>query len=88
MTRTLQEKLEIMQAKLDGKTIEIHNAYGWNETQSPVWNWADFDYRVKQEPTKLYAFVEFRGRVVHKTNTDSPGAAFKRAKQFDITFEE
>ena len=51
--KTLEEKIEVMQACLDGKTIEIFEDGIWNDwkanRQFPDFNWTDFDYRIKPE---------------------------------------
>ena len=46
-----QEKIEIMQAHLDGAVIQS-DAKGdtWSDVGNPVWNWYSIDYRVKPEP--------------------------------------
>ena len=44
---------EVMLAYADGKTIEcfVDNSIGWVEgSESPKFNWDDFDYRVKGTP--------------------------------------
>ena len=50
--KTDQEKIAVMQAAKEGKTIEcrISNAHAlshWYEEKNPRWNWLDYDYRVK-----------------------------------------
>ena len=47
--KTLAEKIEIMQACLDGKTIESMFANGdyWCPITNPKFNWENCDYRVK-----------------------------------------
>ena len=45
---------EVMLAYADGKTIEcfVDNSIGWVEgSESPKFNWDDFDYRVKGTPS-------------------------------------
>ena len=45
---------EVMLAYADGKTIEcfVNNSIGWVEgSESPKFNWDDFDYRVKGTPS-------------------------------------
>ena len=56
---TTKEKIEVMQAFEDGKTIQIisENKKNWNNAmefnrdnqKEPDWNWANFQYRVKPE---------------------------------------
>ena len=53
--KTIKEMIEVMQAYERGEQIEsickIKNAL-WYECNNPIWNWSDFDYRVK--PNKKY----------------------------------
>lgn len=55
MAKTLEEKIAIMQAYLNGKPIEVKisglNKWELIYGREPNWNWGDTDYRVK-EPTK------------------------------------
>jgi hypothetical protein len=56
---TTKEKIEVMQAYLDGKTIQIKymNRNDWdgaiefnlNDKSESDWNWVSFSYRVKPE---------------------------------------
>lgn len=56
--KTLKEKIEVMQAALDGKEIESK----WLQKGNPEWksedmlvfNWVCFDYRIKPEPLEIY----------------------------------
>ena len=54
MTREEAKKAaEVMLAYADGKTIEcfVDNSIGWVEgSESPKFNWEDFDYRIKGTP--------------------------------------
>lgn len=50
---TTREKIVVMQAYEDGKEIEFRSAYTeeeWVRCFKAVWNWAEFDYRIKPEP--------------------------------------
>ncbi len=53
------EKIKVMQAFCDGKTIECRNQsisnYTYDRSTYPAWNWSQFDYRVKPTP-KLRAW--------------------------------
>ena len=57
MSTTLNEKIAVMQAALEGRTIE-HRTHGFNWNVLPVddlsWNWLEVDYRVKREPRVVY----------------------------------
>jgi len=47
--KTLEEKIAVMQAAKDGKTIEYkpNNSTLWYELANQKWNWEQYDYRVK-----------------------------------------
>ena len=46
--KTLEEKIEVMQACLAGKEIEYFGSTKtWTIATHPCWDWEDFDYRVK-----------------------------------------
>ncbi len=50
-----EDKIEVMVAFLNGKTIEWSTVgkEDWTNTNSPTWNWTDFDFRVKEEPVSV-----------------------------------
>ena len=53
---TTKEKIEVMQAYLDGKKIQrksitSQNWLDWVSNEEPGWDWIDVDYRIKPEPT-------------------------------------
>lgn len=53
--KTTKEKIEVMQAYMDGKKIECGNDFGmWWTPVMPTFDWAHFDYRVKDR--KLVPF--------------------------------
>lgn len=61
-TSTTSGKIQVMQARDDGKVIEsikldIEN--GWKVTDYPAWNWFQYVYRIKPqtvaEAAKIYA---------------------------------
>lgn len=51
--KTTQEKIEVMQAFLQGKQIEIsqNGQDDWEKyrTNEPIWDWHKFDYKVEGE---------------------------------------
>lgn len=52
MKTETKRRIAVMQAWLDGKTIErsyIGDLFSgaWETTEHPRWNWDDLDYRVK-----------------------------------------
>ena len=46
------EMIEVMQAYARGETIEVSDkgAGNWGETKHPLWDWCNFEYRVKPIP--------------------------------------
>lgn len=48
---TTQEKIEVMQAYEDGKTIQSYDLEQdkWVNCHNPTWNWDTLDYRIKPE---------------------------------------
>lgn len=52
--KTTQEKIEVMQAFLQGKQIEIsqNGQDNWEKyrTKEPIWDWHKFDYKIEEEP--------------------------------------
>lgn len=54
--KTTKEKIDIMQAYEDGRIIEyriLNEINGefriWDLSDDPIWNWSDFEYRIKEE---------------------------------------
>lgn len=62
--KSLKEKIEVMQAALDGKEIEVDFSFTdkYELDTTPSWNWRDHDYRVKPEPLVRYMVVFDDGR--------------------------
>ncbi len=57
MERTIDEKLEIMRAFLEGKALQFKNKKkedddSWENTKRPTWSWDLFDYRIKPDEPK------------------------------------
>ena len=72
--KSLKEKIEVMQAALDGKEIESFTSpsIGWITLKNPEFdNWAFIDYRIKQEPMTGYVTVY----------NESPSLMFKTLEQ-------
>jgi hypothetical protein len=60
--KTLKEKIEVMQAALDGKELELQRQRNveWTKIDKCAidglyWNWEDFDYRIA--PPKKQRFI-------------------------------
>lgn len=45
-----KEKIEVMQAFVDGKEIEYRDSDIWLPTTDPIWDWDTCDYRIKKTP--------------------------------------
>ncbi len=72
--KTIQEQIAIMQAFADGKTIEYRNALErWEPIKDPLWNWTNFDYRIKPEPKVIWVneYPSGRCHVCHETKIDA-----------------
>jgi len=79
--KTLAEKIEVMQAALDGKEIELVRVVGmsgdnFHYTDTPMFDWASFDYRVKPEPMEFWVNVydDFRP-CLHETEDKAKTAS-------------
>lgn len=62
-----KQKIEVMQAYLDGKTIQIlSNGYwgDWGLYYEPVWNWGTTEYRIKPIPIEVWVNVGDNGKAV------------------------
>jgi len=48
---TTDDKIEVMQAFVDGESIQfcIRGRGGWQDVEVPSWNWKLCDFRVKRE---------------------------------------
>lgn len=58
--KTIQEKIAIMQAFAEGKTIQCKYIDNWVDIPHPRWNWDYFDYRVKER--KFEVGKKYRGK--------------------------
>ena len=49
--KTVDEMIAVMTAYKNGAEIESfsNNTYCWIESRSPVWNWEEEDYRIKEQ---------------------------------------
>ena len=55
------KKVGIMQAHIDGKTIErdYGRAYGWMVEDKPEWDWLSCEYRIKpEEPEYVFSDID------------------------------
>ena len=88
--KTIEEKIEIYRAYLNGKQIEftvIGQDYWQNAAVIPAFNWEGYDYRVKPEPPKqrvAYAFVSPKGFLEWSVDERYCSTGFVRCPEFDI----
>lgn len=68
---TDEEIIAVVQAKIEKKNIESRlltpasgEQYKWRLNNAPVWNFADFEYRVAPEPFRKWLVVDKNGIVV------------------------
>jgi len=75
MNKSTQEKIDIMQAYLDGKPLQLrHNDGDWRLMEKkvgidPTWQWGEMDYRIRPEPRK-FLLREFDERQMLEDVTD------------------
>ena len=55
MAKDLKEQIEIMTHYLNGGEVEYveKGNDNWEIVTKPLWNWNDFDYRIKEERQKV-----------------------------------
>ena len=85
--------IEVMQAYVDGKTVEVSNSNvnNWMEvagTISPVWNWDEFRYRIKPEPRTIWVNEYGGSDVAHKTEEDAWDGARPQAVRTAVKYVE
>lgn len=69
--KTVSEMIAVMQAFEKGEQIEVFSAGKWVEHSKPLWDWMNFDYRVKQN--KKYVPFDTADELLReqeKRNTD------------------
>ena len=56
------EMIEVMQAHARGEAIEVSDkgADDWSEIRHPLWDWANFEYRVKPKAVEALWYWEFK----------------------------
>lgn len=78
--KTLKEKIEVMQAYLDGKTIQGSvdgNWTDWKSKNDPQFNWGSFDYRIKPENKQVpYDFSDAESLIGRKVRDKEERSLF------------
>lgn len=71
---SVRMRIEVMQAYLDGKSIEILADGSWQNIVHPTWNWFNFDYRIKKEPREYTILLSKKsGLIVGGRQGEHPG---------------
>lgn len=91
--KTTAEKIAVMQAYEEGKTIRIISpmfTHKLNKKKediagTPNWNWGDLDYEVVKEPRTLY--VAFRKETGEKWNSSFDKARISKQYPDSMGFE-
>jgi len=74
-----KEKIKVMQAYLEGKTIQFRlwkedDFTDWGSDAEPQWNWGAVEYRVKPEPLELWVNIYDNGAVLtYKSEEEARG---------------
>jgi hypothetical protein len=81
-----KEKIAVMQAFLDGKKIQwTGGGSEWSDFDGePIWNWLQYDYRIKPEPREFLIAVSDDGTVFHspqKNPIDYQGVEFIKVRE-------
>lgn len=68
---TTAEKIAVMQAHVDGKPIQCtkRGESDWWQPVRPIWNFADFDYRVKPDTVATTASTAGTFNVTYQPRT-------------------
>ena len=55
MAKTLKEKIKVMEHYENGGEVECveKGNNNWEIVTKPLWNWDDFDYRIKKQKQKV-----------------------------------
>lgn len=94
----IRAKIKVLEAFLEGKVIEWKHSHldlGWDVADTPVWDFAKYEYRVKPSPkvvfiTSVRTMGELAGitRVVADSYAASPASAMSMpTKYIELTDE-
>ena len=86
--KTLKEKIEIMQAALDGAEIwfKTEGTNIWYKISDPVFSWEFNDYKVKPKPVVLFGFIYSSGNPSRTTfPTEDEAVRFFKTDSGQIT---
>lgn len=92
----LKERARVIQAHLDGKTIQTRRANGvdkgeWTETSTPRWLWKYYDYRIAREKMQVEIMAYRKkgelapeARIIRDSNTREMMRRLEREAQIKI----
>mgnify|MGYP000892555230 CR=1 FL=1 len=69
--KTTAEKIAIMQASVEGKTIECEDCGAWFVSPIPKWDWRNYDYRIKRVPLTVWVIEYPDGLLRHYSDKDA-----------------
>lgn len=86
-----QNKIEVMQACIEGKTIQLrtrgHNK--WKTVPHPKWDWAIYEYQIKPEPQIIWVnFYASGSFYAHSTKKLAERRGGGEAKRTAVPFVE
>jgi len=76
--KSLKEKIEVMQAYLDGEKIEhrMDDTGEWKDVyNAPYFQWGEWDYRIKPKPMEIWVNIYADGDIFGHRNKDSAKSA-------------
>jgi len=92
---TTEQKIEIMQAYVDGKAIQYKDrcAYEWHIMEQEEWDWCFFEYRIKPEPkTEMMQMWQNKRTKIPRAHPvilpPSRGEWLKVGEPFEFTYPE
>ena len=58
--KSVQDKINVMQAFIEGKEIEFRHIslYDWTDSKNPLWQWGIYEYRVKQKNYRPFETID------------------------------
>jgi len=90
MATTLAEKIAVMQAAERGEEIEMkfnsEERESWQKLDDPLWNWVEFNYRVKPKPQKFWVVFSKEGYVMCAGTKNKPDVTLQWGR--DCVVEE
>lgn len=88
-----KKAIEVMQAFVDGKTVQVSAAAGWESTPTPCWSWDICEYRIKPaEPKNIWVNEYKNFTYLHESaedaNKNAGPTAVRKAVHYREVIEE